>query len=83
MLGMGAVDFLLMYMGGLPATMNSDRCFIGVPLMIFSGGRGTISEPYILRVRKALSGSNIPFMKPTHIEPSEPVGNCIQLLTEN
>ena len=57
---MAVVDCLLVYVGNVPASLNSDRCY----LMVFSGSRGTISEAHTFGIRRALntqafSGSNI------------------------
>lgn len=43
--------FFWCYVGDLPASLSFYRCY----LMVFSGSRGTISEPHILRIRKAFN----------------------------
>lgn len=65
LLNTAVVDFLPVYVEDLSAFLSSDKCY----LMDFSGSRGTISEPYILRFRRALdvqtlSNSNIPSIEP-------------------
>ena len=51
LLGMAVVDFLLVYMGDLPASLNFDRCY----LVGFSGSRGTFSAPHILRIGRVFN----------------------------